>query len=460
MLQRRCSSSELAQQLINPMKRKRDNKTSGFRGERGAALISTLLISALLLTAGGMLILTTTMSATNTFDAVAETQAYYGAEAGIQAALNVMRGNVMPNPLFVANPTGSVATENRISFLKAKTNSWSNLAGDPTTAGFPARLSRWIAYDYTPPGGTYAERVSISGPGYNPFSGTAYSLTVSPVSGTGPSRLLIESTGYGPRGARKKLSILIANDALVIDIPAMLVIRGHDDHSTPMTFITGTSAAKTYSGVDVAVPSAGTKPAFAVSNHDVTTAQAAYSTNPDTVIDPKYSILNLVTTGEPAPAGPLSVEPPWFLDTADNARAFLAQAETLAQKKGRVLTSLVGPAGAIGAPEFIVVKGNCTLDGGAGLLIVEGDLKMAPSGPAFYGVILVLGKGTINKTGGGNRSINGAVMVAHFNNTGGFLEPVFDYGTGAGSSSMRYNSKAVAEALELPAPLVLGVVEK
>jgi Tfp pilus assembly protein PilX len=429
------------------------------RGERGAALITTLLISALLLTAGGMLILTTSMSATNTVDAAAEMQAYYGAEAGLQAALNVMRGNVMPSPLFVANPAGAVAPENKITFFKAKTNSWSNLAGDPTTVGFPARLSRWISYNYTPPGGTYADRVGISTPPYNPFNGVAYSLTVTPVNGTGPSRLIIESTGYGPRGARKKLSILIVGDALGIEIPAMLAMRGHDDHTTPMTFITGTSAAKTYSGVDAA-GLAAPKPAFAISNHDVAVAQAAYSTNPNTISDPKYNILNLVTTGEPAPSGPLAVAPPWFLDTANNARTFLAQAEALAQKKGRVLNSLNGPAGAIGAPEFIVVRGNCTLDGGAGLLIVEGDLQMAPSGPDFRGVILVLGKGTVNKTGGGNRSIYGAVMVAHFNSSGDFLEPTFDYGTGAGTSTMRYDSAAVAEALELSAPLVLGVVEK
>jgi hypothetical protein len=440
------------------MKKVRPNKKTTDQRERGAALISTLLISALLLTAGGMLILTTTMSATNSFDAAAETQAYYAAEAGLQAALNVMRGNVMPSPLFVTNPAGSVAPENKITFLKARTNSWSNLATDPTTAGFPARLSRWISYNYTPPGGTYAERVSISGPGYNPFNGIAYSLTVSPVNGTGPSRLLIESTGYGPRGARKKLSILIANDALGIDIPAMLVMRGHDDHTTPMSFITGTSAAKTYSGVDFA-GLAATKAAFAVSKHDVAIAEAAYSTNPNTISNPKYNILNLVTTGE-SESGPLSVPPPWFLDTADNARAFLAQAETLAQTKGRVVGSLSGPAGAIGAPEFIVVKGNCTLDGGAGLLIVEGALTMAPSGPDFRGIILVLGKGSINKNGGGNRTVYGAVMVAHFNNSGDFLEPSFNYGTGAGTSSLRYDSTAVAEALELTAPLVLGVVEK
>jgi hypothetical protein len=428
------------------------------KAERGAALISVLLISALLLTAGGMLILTTSMSATNTVDAAAEMQAYYGAEAGLQAALNVMRGNVMPNPLFASNPPGSVAAENRISFAKASTNASSNLAGDPTTPGFPARLSRWISYNYIPPGGSYADRVGIN-PGYNPINGIAYSLTITPVNGTGPSRLIIESTGYGPRGARKKLSMLIVAAGLDITIPAMLVMRGHDDHSTPMTFITGSSAAKTYSGVDAAGLSA-TRPVFAVSNHDVPVAQAAYATNPNTISNPKYGVLNLVTTGEPAPPGPLATAPPWFLDTADNARTFLAQAEALAQKKGKIVGSLNGPAGAIGAPEFIVVKGNCTLDGGAGLLIVEGDLQMAPSGPAFKGIILVFGKGTINKTGGGNRSISGAVMVAHFNNSGNFLAPTFDYGTGAGTSSMQYDSQAVSDALELTAPLVLGVIEK
>ncbi len=146
-------------------------------GERGAALISTLLIAVLLLTAGGTLILTTSMSAINTVDAAAEAEAYYGAEAGLQATLNVMRGNVLPNPLFVANPAYNVAPENRIDFTKALTASTSNLAGDPTTADFPKRLSRWLPYNYTPNGSAYADRVVIS-PSYNPFSGVAYDVAL------------------------------------------------------------------------------------------------------------------------------------------------------------------------------------------------------------------------------------------------------------------------------------------
>src|SRR5213078_3492816 len=63
------------------------------KNERGAALITSLLVATILLVAGGVLIQITSMSAANAIDATAETQAYYGAEAGLQAALNAVRGN-------------------------------------------------------------------------------------------------------------------------------------------------------------------------------------------------------------------------------------------------------------------------------------------------------------------------------------------------------------------------------
>ena len=58
------------------------------KSERGAALITSLLVATILLVAGGALIQITSMSAANVNDSTAETQAYYGAEAGLQAALN------------------------------------------------------------------------------------------------------------------------------------------------------------------------------------------------------------------------------------------------------------------------------------------------------------------------------------------------------------------------------------
>lgn len=443
--------------------------------ERGAALLSTLLISALLLTAGGMLILLTSMSATNTVDAAAETQAYYGAEAGIQASLNVLRGNVLPSPLFVANPVGGVAPENTIDFTKALKLATSNLLSDPTTAGFPKRLSRWINYNYQPAGLAYPDRVGIS-TGYNPINGIAYSLEITDPDGTDlavskPLRILVKSIGYGPRGARKTLQMMLHANGLNIEVPAPLVLRGHDDATTDLTIDLGVSGAKTYTGTDNAGLVTPAKPALAISGHDVDTVKLAYKDKPKAVSDPKFSVLYL--PNDPAPAGTTTVPTPWFLQTADNARAFLVQAEALANscaapappgapcpKRGVIYNSLNGSAGTAALPQFTIVKGDCTLSDGAGLLIVEGTLYFNGPGPNFNGIILVLGGGRLLKAGGGNKDIYGSIMIARFGATGGFLDPTFEYLGGAGSSNLQYDSRKVLEATVMPGAIVLGVAEK
>lgn len=440
------------------------------QGERGAALVSTLLISALLMTAGGMLILTTAMSGINTVDAAAEMQAYYGAEAGLQATLNVLRGSVMPSPLFAPNPPGDVAAANLIDFRKALTNAQSNLASDPTTGGFPPRLSRWLTYNYTPAGLGYADRVALT-PGYTPLTGVAYSITVSDPDNTPatrpPQRMIIRSVGYGPRGARKNLSMLVGANGLDITVPAALVIRGHDNANTDAYIDLGDSNAKTYSGVD-ASGVAATKPSIALSGHDVDALQAAYAGHPASVANPKYSVLDIA--GDPGPAGSTVAQTPWFLRTADDARRFLVQAETLAnscispgspcKKRGVVLNSLNGYAGSATNPQFTIVKGDCNLSGGAGLLIITGTLNMDGPGPNFDGLILVLGTGTVIKQGGGNRDIFGSMMVARFGVGGGFQAPTFNYITGGGSSNLQYHSTAVLDAIVMPGAVVLGVVEQ
>src|SRR3954464_12321688 len=67
-------------------------------GERGAALITAVLLSMLLLAAGGILILTSTMTGITARDSTAEMQAYYAAEAGVAKTLEVLRGNVDSSP--------------------------------------------------------------------------------------------------------------------------------------------------------------------------------------------------------------------------------------------------------------------------------------------------------------------------------------------------------------------------
>lgn len=425
--------------------------------ERGAALVMVLLISTMLLVFGGSLLLTTSFQSSNSADSTAELQSYYAAEAGLQAAVNVLRCNVMPNPLFVANPSGSVAPENKMTLKKAVDKTTSNLASDPVT-GFSARLSRWLPYNYTPSGGTYADRVAIS-QNYNPLNGMAYSIVITDPDNRAPSaplRVQVVSTGYGPRGAKKTLVMLVSAYGLDFSVPATLTLRGHDNHTTNLTMDLGSSAAKTYSGSDNAAAESQ-KPVLAVNNHDTATVMAAYAAKPGSLTNPKYAVLDLVD--EPAPPA-LAVPPPYFLKTADDARAFVTKMTREAQRYGRVISTCGSSAmGTASAPELVVVTGDCTLKSGAGLLLVQGTLNFDGAGPDYQGIILVLGAGSVVKQGGGNKDIFGAIVVARFGATGGFLDPSFVYG-GTGNSNMQYDSRAYRDGLTLTGHTALGVVEK
>src|ERR1041385_4159467 len=87
------TSSLLRNNKATLLKRSCDRKD-----ERGAALITAILVSLLVLSICLTLLLTTSTATTNTTGSTDEMQAYYAAEAGVQAALNVIRGNVAPHP--------------------------------------------------------------------------------------------------------------------------------------------------------------------------------------------------------------------------------------------------------------------------------------------------------------------------------------------------------------------------
>ena len=108
--------------------RRSDNK-----GERGAALVTMLLVTILMLGAGGALIMTTAMSSTTAIGSTAEMQAYYVAESGMQSALNVLRGHTKP----------LVTATDRMSFRTAIIDDISN--GPDNTGSL--RLAGWLPYN-------------------------------------------------------------------------------------------------------------------------------------------------------------------------------------------------------------------------------------------------------------------------------------------------------------------------
>jgi len=550
-------------------------KRAGRANERGAALVTMLLVSLLILTAGGTLIVTTSMSATNSVDATSEIQAYYAAEAGNQAVLDIFRGNVAPNPLFVTNPSGSVASENKLTFRKAVTVSTSNVAGDTATP----RLSRWMTYNtnFNP------ARVTLS-QGYTAMNGMAYSATVSdpdnsatvtfstsglfsdnttekqftssgdkvtlrydpqasttintsgastlgrftvtevknggytftnetfkltitqtapwaasytinctlsgsvtststslvtvnfptssnnllgvlyqragtaiatngttsiPVSITAPdpNRVTVNTTGYGPRNAQKRMRMLLSRYAFDILVPSAVTLRSADDN-TQLIYNAGNSARYIYNGNDHA--GGVNVSAFAVTS----------------TVDKNYLDSLLLPAGQVfgSPSGVIKLDiaslPTW-LQTAPAARAFVIEMRTRANNENRYFTTTNLPAsfGSIAEPKFTFVDGNVDLPpaGGAGVLIVTGAFTMDGSSD-FKGLILVLGGGTLNRNGGGNGDTWGAVMVARFGNTGDFLNPTFN-SNGSGTSTIQYDSDWVRKATATPGPRVMAAGE-
>jgi hypothetical protein len=156
-------------QMISTIDASKESLPRDRANERGAALVTVLLTSVLLLAAGSALLMSTALSATNANDASAETQAYYAAEAGMQATLAVLRGNVAPNPLF--DTSSSTAAANKIGFRKAVTPSSSNSSTDTSAS---AHLSRWLSYNVTTPAGA---GVGLTSP-YTSVSGMAFDTTI------------------------------------------------------------------------------------------------------------------------------------------------------------------------------------------------------------------------------------------------------------------------------------------
>lgn len=447
------------------------------RTERGAALLTSLLVSTLLLIAGGALILTTSLSATNAVDSTAESQAYYAAEAGLQATLNILRGNGTPNP------SGTIT----LSFRKAITldnNYYSNRADDPSTV---PRLSRWLSYTVNGDHTSANSRVSL---GTNTsFTVELYNPDPAIVAPEEPDRLLVKVKGYGPKGAQKELNMYVSRLGYDIPVPAPIVIRGADDGVTNMTFNLGDSNASNYSGVD-AYGALAQRPTTIVSYHDRHKAAIAVTDGPNTstkklgIMDYNSStagflasiaspILAIAPGHGSHPATNITITElsptPDFLVTADAARAFLNKMQVLAQMQDRYFTSLNGYAGSLSPyePAFTFVDGNCNLDGGSGLLIVTGDLTLN-GGVNFKGLILVLGNGRVVKSGGGGSEEYGSFMVAKFARTWPssengqahpFLAPYFDV-SGSGNSRVQSHSQVEEEAKETTGRVVLGIVEK
>jgi Tfp pilus assembly protein PilX len=456
-------------------------QTSDRKSERGAALLTVLLVSILLLSAGLALVTSTTLSTTTTIDATAEMQAYAGAEAGLEAALNVMRGNIAPD---------SSLTGTKMNFRNAANPPTANKTSDPWRTGTAAqsRLSGWLNYSYQNPSDANDWRVPVTS-SYAPLTGIAYKVTITdpddpgPIAtrkittnpGYRPSRLLIKSEGYGPKGAVKRLEMIARYSAFDLVTPGAITLAG----GATATLSLGSSNANCYSGADHASSPQSGVAAVAISSGNLAIAQMAINSING---DPGSTAPSPCSSGaQVAPCAALALidsNTPSFLQSADAARAFLAERRKEASDTNRLFPTKAAAitAGGLGTtivPKFTFIDnyGTSTTPGptvdlgsnhqGSGLLIVTGNLD-TNGNTDFEGVILVLGRGNITRSGGGNGTIKGTIIVANFDPNGApgdpFGAPAFSI-SGGGNSCIQYDSSWVEQALAATGVHIMGVRE-
>ena len=295
-----------------------------------------------------------------------------------------------------------------------------------------------------------------------------------------PRRLIVKVQGYGPHGAIKNLQAMVSRFGANYDPPATFVVRGHDDSTTPSTVSIGSSAKFVYSGSDNA--NGQPLPAFLVTNNPDYTTLSNLKDNNDLPLAGDSSLLIPVLKALTLPTD-LPQLPSWLQTTSDpvsGTRAFVEQLRQAAQAQfykcttdweascDRYFNTRAGGAaptdyGAeVDAPAkglFTFVDGDATLpnDGGRGLLVVTGTLNVSGS-KSFDGLVLVLGDGVMNRTGGGSATNFGAFVLARFGSTGGFLNPSF-ISSGSGTSGLQLDRESIKNALRLGGVYVMAVSE-
>jgi len=310
-----------------------------------------------------------------------------------------------------------------------------------------------------------------------PVGGTTTTLQTT-VNSPEPGRLIVKVVGYGPRGASKNLQMMVSRFGIDYDPVATFVIRGAGNDSTSSSTISiGSSANYIYSGNDNA--GGNPLPAFMVTTTADYTNLSTFKSNNTTGVqgDPTGFIPNLKQVTLPTD---INLLPKFLRTTSDpvyGARAFVSQLRQASLQQFYGCSSgassscdrYFNTAGGDAAPTdfgagttdglFTFVDGDVSLpsSGGKGLLVVTGTLYMNGS-QTFDGLVLVLGGGVLDRSGGGNGSSLGAFVIARFNSTGDFLAPTFT-SSGSGTSTLQLDRNRVKTALRLGGIPVLSVSE-
>ena len=415
--------------------------------ERGVALViallALLLISAILM---GMILASN--SETNISSNFRDEQtAFFAARAGIEEVRDRLRSSANPTlttnayftpattplpgavggVLYVINPANGETVAPWNSLNKYYDDELIKELGTPPIGSWfinPAPSSAGNSYAATPPlawkwvrvmikpnksdtGTTRVTSVDGQQNGFRVcFNGTNEHTTAAT---SCPDKPVYELTALAmtPSGSRRMIQYEISQSALP-PIPGAVVFDGPtpdfgtNPHSAAFD-VTGTDTHTGPSG-GAGCPAATNEPALGGYN-----AAAAASLTTQTNRPASF-------TGSPAGIADVSSQL-GQLSTVDGLNSLVNSVTTMAGSNVYGPSPLPSPstlnAGTNAAPVINVVNGDYTLPGsGSGILLVTGTLTMNGN-PSFNGLILVIGKGNVVKNGGGNGTLDGALLVAN-----------------------------------------------
>lgn len=312
--------------------------------------------------------------------------------------------------------------------------------------------------------------VAVMGPpqryGYEAQLAAGNNVVTGTVTSPEPIRLLVRSTGYGPRGAEKRLEAIVQKDSFNgLTAPATLTLVGPPSTTSPATtfmFNPGSSNVTVYSGDDV------------VSTDIIPPIGTTNPTNLDVVEDsvsgqPPHPF-NGTVIGSPSD---VSLEMPEWMRNPSNLDATIQQLANVARSSGRFFPNGVQPT-SFGnnttGQGITFCDGNCTFTGaGGGIMVVTGKLTLHGNFN-FNGLIIVTGQAGVDRSGGGNGTIQGNIVISPYvgsrvedtitpGMSDTFLSPQYNL-SGGGNSTVVYNSQTVNNGLVAVSNYVLGVVEK
>jgi len=422
-------------------------------------------------------------------------------KTGAQATTVVFRGYILPaNTSLETDPTGS-CTMAGISYLfdsqfYAAFGSRLELVDpSPLPSGSPAVCAVEERKDSSSDTGSGPDGIFLAG--WRELSAAVnqpLNLRLK-ISQPHPTRLLIKSTGYGPKGARKELeSIIQKNYFDGLGAPS------------PLTMI-GPNCTPTESCVDIGATATSTRFSFSPGNsrpvfYTGKDRQLRYFLPPIGATNDTNTNLIKAATGSGfngavygAPENILDELPSWLQTPANLHDKILALREEAFSSGSYWLGDQSGvPVGDYATGTGITfIDGNLDIapnQNGGGILIVNGKITNN-GGYSFKGLVLIIGQGGMDRNGGGSAVLEGNMVIAPYMSLGRriltalnspiekslecsgpisspqttaltnrcFYAPKYAI-SGGGGSDVMYNSQSVSNGLNGLGNFVKGVAEK